>query len=1266
MNLSEKAQNQLWTSLLTCGNPLIERETAKEQLESSVSRQTILWDKLQSVFVTCLQSESSVAKQETVVFFQQLAKSGQVDRETLAEQILNGVEWCSENLKEPPLELFSFLIELIVAIQSDTTRNFYVVRLLSNQYLEDIIFYVLCQYFVSFRNEERLRRLELLVPALSTMLCEHKKAMEEKIYHFLLIIYDYMDDLDSSEKKESLLVIVLRLLAIKPKSSSPSFSELGLLHKLWNKASQDISHRALILHYLLAQSFQGKTEYILSLWEATSNNNITEKKLWQQTILYYFGRNHWISITVWLVFTVLRMGRTSAAFQMKQLLDLALSSEMGSEKLHSSTLYLMEVIWIVIEYEYPNLSWISFARETWSRYKRSDLVDTSMPNEEPMSRHLYGSFTFPTAKFEIFRHFPKWVVGVHMLEDFLQLEGERMEELLWKWYNNLMHCSSTLQLWFALCCAHLFRQMNNTNRLSGSIHLFHRANSIEKLSFLPILFHRGRFCQLGKFSISWLQSWLSSCPVDSHYSLVLYKWLNSLLSICKKLLKNGNQGIRMYTLIVSVMLKESVTRGEPWKTTVVDEIIYCAECFPLDSPLQKMAYYWIQYLVEKRPTWVAYSLFSIVQQPLQSLSITSHSDPQVAACCIKIVCEMCQAKLLDYTKTFQTLYKWYCNSVSDSRELELAWIQFLGTVSSQKDGTEAFDKILMDSNVYLEIFNWISVKFIGCSMDNHNELRCIMVTWLLWLKKCLAIHSIANVQGKSAFEPTKLNILDPTEWNQLIESLFEKYFSEDFHVWCLSESEETLHQLVETMIQAVGLEWQYRKRLEWSAIERDHSIRKWSFVTPSIQEWLNQLETYTLLCPYGIIRCCLNNIFNLISSLVNEGDHSKISLGFYSLWILSYSQVVPFQHLFWKKWMLLLSEYWLSWMEKCTSLGWKPNMFAFWTSLWSRWSVQISTTCREWLLCEFFENIREEEFGWTDWKHMGLEMARFYILWDLLVGYPPMKVQSSLLLFMKEKKESQSNRVTEEIQQNVQNWWKDLFHIIETRPTSSEYLYSLIYFGNWTELILSYQRTLSVDTVQHMIRHWIGDQLIWLFRDDCCFDISIVLSLMRLLEPWKWVDFDWLSNMSEYGKSVVNLRYYCMHKGLCEWKTAFGLDFLQAWIQYEALSNRKEMYLDCSIRYGLSQQNLEQMIQIWMDCISSLLVQENKKHLYRLLEFLYNAWIECHDTKLNKKDRQFAAMDALVQLESWYRILFSIQNLHSSPIENSILQGLVSFSSQQD
>ncbi|GJD05581.1 hypothetical protein Gasu2_00420 [Galdieria sulphuraria] len=1258
MDHSNREQHQPWT--LTCGSPLIERETAKHQLENSISGQNILWDKLQSVFVTCFKSKSSVAKQETIAFLQQLSESGQIDRDILAEKILSGIEKCSEDLTEPPLELFSFLIGLIFVLQSENTRNFYLVRLLSNQFLEDIVFYVLCQYFMSYQQEEKLKSLELLLSPFSTLLCEHKKTMEQKIFYFLSTIYDYFDEVSSSEKKEILLVIVLRLLAIKPKSSLLSFAELGLLQKLWTKSSRDISHRALILHYVLAQGFEGKPEFILSLWE-NSHKNIAERKLWQQTIFYYFGRNHWMCMTIWLIFVVLRMGKTRAAFQMKELLDLVFSVEMGNEKTHTSTLYLMEVILIVIEYEYSNLSWISSLKETWWKCKQSNLVDKSMPSEEPMSRQLYGNFTFPTDKFQIFRYFPKWVVSIHMLEDFLRVEGEGMEKLLRKWYNNLTCCSSTLQLWFALCCAHIFRQINNMDRLSQVISLFHEANSIEKLNFLPILFQREWLCQFGKLSGSWLQSWLNSCPVESHYSLILYKWLLSLIGICKKPLRNGNQGIHLYTLVVSIMLKESTSRGEPWKTTVVDEIVYCIEDFPQNSPLQEIAYSWIEYLVEERPTWVAYSLFFIVQQPLVSLS-SNHCVPHIAASCIKIVCQLCQAKLLDHTKTFQTLYKWCCSSISDSWELEKAWIEFLGTImilSSQNNGKDVLDKSLMDSNLYLEIFNWISSKFVNCSIDDHKELRCIMETWLLWLKKCLAIHSIANVQSQQ----NTTHILEPTQWNLFLETLFEKYFSKDCHMWFSSvESEVTLHQLVATMIQAVELEWQYRKRLEWSAIEQDHSIRKWSFNMPSIQVWLNQLEKYTLQCPYGIIRCCLNHILNFICSLVNgEDGSSKMAQGFYSLWILSYSQVLPFHNMFWQKWMFILSQHWLSWMEQCTRLGWKLSIFTFWISLWSRWSVKISSTCREWLLYEFLENIQV-----TDGKHVGLEMARFYMLWDLLVGYRPMQIQPNLLLFLQKQPQS-NNIITEEIRQNIQKWWKDLFHIIETRLTSVEHLCCLFRFGNWTELILSYQRTstLSTDTMLHMIKNWIGNQIIWMVGDESGCDIS-VLSLMRLIEPWKSVDLDWLLNTSDYGKSIMNMRYYCMHKGLCDWKAAFGMDFLYFWIQNEALSSGKEMYLNASLRYGLSQRNLEQMVQTWMDCLSSLLAQDNKKYLHRLLELLYNAWIELHDTKLNQVGCQFTSIDALVQLESWYQILFSTnQKLLFSPIENSILQGLGLFSSHK-
>jgi len=91
---------------------------------------------------------------------------------------------------------------------------------------------------------------------------------------------------------------------------------------------------------------------------------------------------------------------------------------------------------------------------------------------------------------------------------------------------------------------------------------------------------------------------------------------------------------RMYTLMVSVMVKESVIRGEPWKTSVVEEICYAIRFFPSD--LQPIAYQWMEYIAKERATWIAYSLFSNVQQPL----ITSSLVPDIAACCIRIVCQV--------------------------------------------------------------------------------------------------------------------------------------------------------------------------------------------------------------------------------------------------------------------------------------------------------------------------------------------------------------------------------------------------------------------------------------------------------------------------------------------------------------------------------------------------------------------------------------------------------------------------------------------------
>lgn len=138
-----------------------------------------------------------------------------------------------------------------------------------------------------------------------------------------------------------------------------------------------------------------------------------------------------MSVIMWLTFMVIRTGNISAAFQMKQLFDLIFSADIGNERVFSSALYLMDVLLIVMEYEYPHIAWISSLRETWTNCKHSSLKDTT--SEEPMTRFLYGNFTFPTAKFKIFRHFPKWVVDIHMLENFLEESEERMEELLWKW-----------------------------------------------------------------------------------------------------------------------------------------------------------------------------------------------------------------------------------------------------------------------------------------------------------------------------------------------------------------------------------------------------------------------------------------------------------------------------------------------------------------------------------------------------------------------------------------------------------------------------------------------------------------------------------------------------------------------------------------------------------------------------------------------------------------------------------------------------------------
>jgi len=664
--------------------------------------------------------------------------------------------------------------------------------------------------------------------------------------------------------------------------------------------------------------------------------------------------------------------------------------------------------------------------------------------------------------------------------------------------------------------------------------------------------------------------------------------------------------------MVSVMVKESVIRGEPWKTSVVEEICYAIRFFPSD--LQPIAYQWMEYIAKERATWIAYSLFSNVQQPL----ITSSLVPDIAACCIRIVCQLCQVKLLDYTKTFQTLCKYCSYSVCDHRELELAWIEFFRTglmlSFDEADNKNAFYKYLMASdNICKEIFQWSTRKLVNCDIEDHKYLQSIMDTWLLCFKACLSIQSVTG------------NVL--IEWNVRIETVFDKFFSRNCHEW-LKESEDTLHQLVKMMIQAVQLEWQYRKRMEWSAIERDHSIRKWSFAAPSLQEWLEQLENYISQCPCGIVQSCLRCIFVFISSLcgVNrqgEEEHKeKLFQGFYALWILSYSEVVVFQKLFWQKWLDILYTHRLTWMEQChKKLGWKYSTFMFWQSFWSRWSVHW----KGWSMSKWLE---EKERN---------EVECFYILWDLLVGYRPLNIQPSISSF---QSSSTSTYSMEEIEQNIPNWL--LFHVMETRLVDSvENLSCVFRFGDWADLTLLYQKraTKGVFNVYDKMKDWMRRKLRVLFQQDAVCDVS----LLKVLDPCK-SSRECSDNILE--KSAVNIRYYCMQQGLYDWNTAFGMQWVQSWMAQprEASLHTKEIYLDCYVRYGFLQaKNLEQMVQTWVECLSNT----QDKEIIRL-EFLYNAWIESRDAKMDNIGHPNAFEDALVQCLGWYQILFSHQNVDTT------------------
>jgi hypothetical protein len=107
-------------------------------------------------------------------------------------KILNGIESTSyEDSTQTPLELFHLWIQLLFALQSDSTRSFYLVRLLSHPHLDDILLYALCEYFMNGRKGERLNGLQMLLLPFSTLVCEGQKSDKVKGVFFLFVFYLY-------------------------------------------------------------------------------------------------------------------------------------------------------------------------------------------------------------------------------------------------------------------------------------------------------------------------------------------------------------------------------------------------------------------------------------------------------------------------------------------------------------------------------------------------------------------------------------------------------------------------------------------------------------------------------------------------------------------------------------------------------------------------------------------------------------------------------------------------------------------------------------------------------------------------------------------------------------------------------------------------------------------------------------------------------------------------------------------------------------------